>query len=153
MHNRVAFLLKMIGLFCVVGGLFIGLNSYEVTSSDPLYASEKDYGALFTWIAYGGITAVILYAFAEIIVLLEENKNNTDKLIQIIKENKGDTIDKKAAVKRESREENVSDYIDKEFSSPKRLSAREVEEYRKDLQARGYGNNVIEALVDEKTKE
>ncbi|NIK10941.1 hypothetical protein [Alkalibacillus almallahensis] len=69
-----AIVLKIIGALSILGSLFIGLDRYEVVvETDIGNTTQKDNTILFMWLAYGFITCILFWAFAEIINYLKES--------------------------------------------------------------------------------
>ena len=85
--NRMATALVWIGCLAILGGLIIGISEYDVQIEGYEYLSEKDYGILFTWIAYGVIAGIIFFAFAEVINLLHNilymNEKSRDSIDEV----------------------------------------------------------------------
>lgn len=77
--NKVAVALYVIGALAIIGGVFMGLSTYEVPMEGYYTLTEKDYTVLFTWIGAGVISGVMFFGFAEIINLLTKQVELIEK--------------------------------------------------------------------------
>jgi hypothetical protein len=71
--NKIAVALKVIGVIALLGGVVGGFILYETPAEGYDYLTDKDYGVLFTWIAYGVISCFLFLGFGEIITLLQRS--------------------------------------------------------------------------------
>ncbi|WP_054859158.1 hypothetical protein [Gracilibacillus sp. JCM 18860] len=77
--NKIAIVIKVIGVLALIGGIIVGFNLYETPLEGYDYLTEKDYSVLFTWIAYGIIICFIFLGFGEIITLLQKSLNEQER--------------------------------------------------------------------------
>lgn len=80
--NKVAVALYVIGALAIIGGVFVGLSTYEVPLEGYYTLTEKNYSVLFTWIGAGVISGVMFFGFAEIINLLSKQVEIIEKKLE-----------------------------------------------------------------------
>ncbi|OEH54005.1 hypothetical protein AQ616_09460 [Oceanobacillus sp. E9] len=78
--NKIATTLFVVGGLAILGGIVLGFISYETPLAGYDYLTEKNYTVLFTWIGAGIISGIMMFGFAEIIRLLQVQKDTLMKL-------------------------------------------------------------------------
>lgn len=67
------------GVAAILGGIVAGLAMYEISPGGYSYRAEYDYSILWSWIAAGVVSGILLLGFAEVINLLDKINNKLEK--------------------------------------------------------------------------
>ncbi|MCT1575721.1 hypothetical protein M3E13_05455 [Oceanobacillus kimchii] len=79
--NKIAIVLFVVGGLAILGGIVIGFTAYETPQPGYEFITDKNYTILFAWIGGGLISGIMMFGFAEIIRLLDVQKETLRKMV------------------------------------------------------------------------